>query len=383
MNSEVIQWNVLLEQTLTLTSDLINISERFTSINENSLSIKEVFFRLFYLDLIYCEKINRNDLITEKIDIDIDLLEEFLHSDNIELKKCTEQELFDNTMEYSYEARNKELDFQSLFIDQRKKLLKSLESIFLFNNNKLSRFGYLILNTMSNYSFLLKQGFLLEKTKMNVKKFVLKNSTSFLEKQIQMPSIHLDIVKTFINSLKQKNKPQILDISQSDISFGLLGWLNGFNTLIVDQNETKLEFFSVFHSKYLSFFQNHLIFPPNDENSLNNLMCLKDTLPELKRIKTTSKNIFEGIIANFSFTDMKKTDIIHLLDRLVRLLRPEGLLLIQDYFFDKTSDIPKNPSNIELSKDEFELYLKENSLRILLRMSDFHILKKTSYIILV
>jgi hypothetical protein len=382
MNSDVIQWNTILEQTMKLTSDLIDISNKFTSLNGDSLDIKDIFFKLIHLDLIYCEKINRNDQISEKITSDFNFSKELLYYDNLKLLDYSEQELLDKIIEFSEEFEKKDQDFQSIFIDQRKKLLKSLEGIFLLNKTKLGRFGYIILNAVSNYTLLFKQGYLIGKSAKGVKSFDLDNPKSFFEKQFKLPSIHLDIVKTFINSLKQKTDPQILDISQSDISFGLLLWLNGFNTLIVDQNDTKLEFLSIFQSKYLLFFQNHLIFPPNDENSLNNIICLRDTLPELKRIKTTNENIFEGIIANFSLTALKKSDIIHLLDRLIRLLRPEGLLLIQDYFFDPKSDIPKNPENIEITKGEFELYLKENSLRILLRMSDFHILNKTSYIIM-
>ena len=97
-------------------------------------------------------------------------------------------------------------------------------------------------------------------------------------------------------------------------------------------------------------------------------------------MKRTEKNVFNGIIANFSFSDLTKEEIFYSFDCLISLLSPKGYLIVQDYF--ETSEKPNSAINIlPINKGEFEDYLKENSIQILLRTNDFHLSTKTSYIL--
>jgi hypothetical protein len=280
----------------------------------------------------------------------------------------------------------KEKNIKTLFINQRKDLLKLIESIFLLNNSNLSKMNFIILKTITDQTFIFTRAFTLGKRIQNFNDFNLNQSTSFMEKQLFNPFLHLDLIKTFLNSLKQKENVQLLDISRSEISFGLLGWFNGFNTVIIDENESKLEIINILTEKYSLFFRNHLIFPPNDSSSLKQIFCLKDKIPELKRIKTASQNIFEGIIASFSMEGLEKEEILHLLDRIIGLLRPGGFLLLQDYFLDEKGSSSNSLVNknryVNIQKNDLEQYLKGNSLKIFLRTTEFHILNKTSYIIM-
>ena len=73
-----------------------------------------------------------------------------------------------------------------------------------------------------------------------------------------------------------------------------------------------------------------------------------------------------------------------MIDNLSSFLAPNGFILIQDYFKSSNSKELSNRTSLSwtaITKDEFETYIKEKSLKILLRTSDYHLMRKTGYII--
>ncbi|OLS27596.1 MAG: hypothetical protein HeimC3_03750 [Candidatus Heimdallarchaeota archaeon LC_3] len=380
MKFEVIEWNPLYDESKKIFSEIIEIGERINSDKSSELPIEKVFNILFIIDLFYIKKVIKKIHSNSKIVTEINFEIENYYNLPEELFDLNEKNFLEKIIRKHEIIDNFPPNISILFVDQRKKLLGIIKSIFKINDSKISKYSYSILNSCNISTKKLRNGYLygfkLDFIFSNTENVVLEKNE---ELKIQ-PSFPLDLVKTFINAIKQTNIPRILDISKDDTKYGFLAWLNGFNTTIIDTNILKLTHYEVITNQYNTLFSDHLIFPPNDENKLNSIIFINDSLPELKRLKRTNKNTFDGIIANFSFYNLSKDEFYYSIDCLISLLAPNGFILLQDYFkVDEklNSDIIILP----IRKEEFEEYLAENSIQILLRTNDFHLITKTSYIL--